>query len=232
MNKASRPQDLKTSLLLCSATEFEATLLRTHLGDRSDIRIIVTGVGPVNAAHGLTMAIAEHRPDIIVACGIGGAYPSAGLEIGDVACANTEIYGDLGAQSPSGFLDMRSMGFPVIHGDVPIFNEIPMHVFPVSRRSRFVTVSTCTGTEVSAREIEGRTRGAVENMEGAAIAHVAHLHNIQVGEVRGISNIVTNRDKKSWRLQDAADAAQRAILDWLASARPTTRPQDLKTSRP
>ena len=31
-------------------------------------------------------------------------------------------------------------------------------------------------------------------MEGAAVAHVAHLHGIPVGEVRGISNMVTNRD--------------------------------------
>ena len=44
-------------------------------------------------------------------CGIGGAYPSSGLNVGDVASAEIEIYGDLGAQSPSGFLDMQALGF-------------------------------------------------------------------------------------------------------------------------
>ena len=151
----------------------------------------------------------------------------------EVVCASDEIYGDLGAQSPEGFLDMKALGFPLVPGDAPLFNEIPLQVFPVAKRARFVTVSTCSGTEHAAREIETRTGGAVENMEGAAIAHVAHLHGIHVGEVRGISNIVTNRDKKAWRLQEAADAAQQALIDWLRPRDLTTsRPQDLKTLRP
>ena len=80
----------------------------------------------------------------------------------------------------------------------------------------FVTVSTCTGTEGAANDIETRTAGAVESMEGAAVAHVAHLHGVPVGEVRGISNIVTNRDTASWRLKEAAVAAQEAVLSWIA----------------
>ena len=95
-----------------------------------------------------------------------------------------------------------------------------MQLFPTSRSVRFVTVSTCTGTEAMAREIESRTKGAVENMEGAAVAHVAHIHRIPVGEVRGISNIVTNRDTKSWRLREAAVAAQQAVLKWIDTLEP------------
>ena len=79
-----------------------------------------------------------------------------------------------------------------------------MQLFPVERRVRFVTVTCSTGTDSAARAIEERTGGAVESMEGAAVAHVAHLHGIPVGEVRGISNIVTDRDTSSWRLKEAA----------------------------
>ena len=127
-----------------------------------------------------------------------------------------ECYGDLGASSPNGFLDMKALGFPggrIADADL----QRPADAdFPADRRVKFVTVSTCTGTDASARSIEARTGGAVENMEGAAVAHVAHLHGIAVGEVRGISNMVTNRDTKSWRLKDAATAAQEAALAWLA----------------
>jgi futalosine hydrolase len=139
------------------------------------------------------------------------------LTVGDVACAEIEIYGDLGAQSPRGFLDMRALGFPVVTtSSDALFNELPLQLFPVERRVRFVTVSTCTGTKAVADELQTRTGGAVENMEGAAIAHVAHLHRIPVGELRGISNIVTDRDTSQWRLKDAADAAQEAALAWIA----------------
>ena len=111
---------------------------------------------------------------------------------------------------------MKALGFPVVEAPTSLFNELPMQVFPVDRRVPFVTVSSCTGTEGAAREIEKRTGGAVESMEGAAIAHVAHLHGVPVGEVRGISNIVTNRDTSQWRLKEAAAAAQEAVLSWIA----------------
>jgi futalosine hydrolase len=91
-----------------------------------------------------------------------------------------------------------------------------MQLFPADRRVKFVTVSTATGTDSAARAIAARTGGAVENMEGAAVAHVAHLHGVPVGEVRGISNIVSDRDPGSWRLKDAAAAAQEAVLAWIA----------------
>ncbi len=205
------------NLLICVATQFEAPMVGTCLRSSRTIRVVETGVGPVNAAHAVTVAILEERPDAIVVCGVGGAYPSSGLNIGEAVCAAAEVYGDLGAQSPAGFLDMKALGFPVVSNPTVLFNELPMQIFPAERRVQFVTVSTCTGTDATAREIEARTSGAVENMEGAAVAHVAHLHGIPVGEVRGISNIVTNRDTKSWRLKDAAAAAQNALLAWISS---------------
>lgn len=202
-------------VLVAVATEFEGALLRDRLSNRGDVMLIVTGVGPVNAAHAVTLAITKRQPRAIVVCGVGGAYPNSGLGVADVVCAQSECYGDLGASSPAGFLDMKALGFPVIASPSPIYNELPMQVFPIDRRAKFVTLSTCTGTDEIARAIESRTGGAVENMEGAAVAHVALLHGIAVGEVRGISNMVTNRATKSWQLKDAATAAQEAVLAWI-----------------
>jgi futalosine hydrolase len=208
---------MAVDLLLCVATEFEGALLRERLdGSRSDVAIVRTGVGPVNAAHAVTLFLAQADAGAIVICGVGGAYPSSGLAIGDVVCAASECYGDLGATSPSGFLDMKTLGFPIVEGPPPMFNDLPMQIFPVERRVPFVTVSSCTGTDGVARDLESRTNGAVESMEGAAIAHVAHLHGVPVGEVRGISNMVTNRDTTTWRLKQAASAAQEALLSWIA----------------
>jgi futalosine hydrolase len=208
---------MAVDLLLCVATEFEGALMRERLKDvLPSAAMIRTGVGPVNAAHAVTVFLATTGAHSIVSCGVGGAYPGSGLQIGDVVCAECEHYGDLGAMSPTGFLDMKELGFPVVETPLLLFNMLPMQLFPVSRRVPFVTVSTCTGTDAAAREIEARTAGAVESMEGAAIAHVANIHGIPVGEVRAISNIVTNRDPKTWRLEEAAVAAQEAVLSWIA----------------
>ena len=204
-----------TDLLICFSTELEGDLLRRRYGGSSTITLVRTGVGPVNAAHAVTLVIARARPSTILVCGVGGAYPGSGLQLLDVVCAETEAYGDLGAMSPAGFLDMQALGFPVVEGATPLYNVLPMQVFPVPRRVPFVTMSTCTGTDAAASDTETRTGGAVESMEGAAIAHVAHLHTIPVGEVRGISNMVGKRDAGAWRLAEASRAAQEALIAWI-----------------
>ena len=203
-------------LLLCAATDMECAVLRERLGSDKSTAIIRTGVGPVNAAHGVTLFLARTGARAVVVCGVGGAYPGSGLAIGDVVSAESECYGDLGAMTPAGFLDMKALGFPIAEEPGPLYNEIPMQIFPSARRVPFVTVTSSTGTDSHARAIESRTRGAVESMEGAAVAHVAYLHGIPVGEVRGISNIVTDRDTRTWRLKEAAHAAQEAVATWIA----------------
>jgi futalosine hydrolase len=48
-------------------------------------------------------------------------------------------------------------------------------------------------------------------MEGAAYAHVAAIYDLPYIEVRGISNLVTDRELEGWRLRDAAEAAAHAV---------------------
>ena len=194
-------------MLVCVATELEGALLK-----EKGVAVVVTGIGPVNAAHSLTAALAGRTVRQVVVCGIGGAYPGSGLAVLDVTCAETETYADLGAESPDGFLDMEALGFPVVHGH---FNRLPLSLFPAAKRVPYVTTTTCTGTDATAQAIVQRTGGAVESMEGAAIVHVALKHGLKVGEVRAVSNLVGDRDRKAWKIKEAATQAQQALLDWI-----------------
>jgi len=208
-------------LLVCYASPIEGErLVRALEGARGQIAgeevvLLRTGVGPVNAAHALTAHLARERPRVVVACGVGGAYPGGGLEPLDVACAESETYADLGSESPEGFLDMERLGLPVIDRQPPLFNRLPLSVFPVARRVPFATRTTCTGTDAVAREMAARTGAAVESMEGAAVVHVCLRAGVPVGEVRGVSNRVGDRDRAAWRVRDAAEAAQEALLGWI-----------------
>ena len=172
----------------------------------------------MNAACALTRFLEREGARAVVVCGIGGAYPGAELSLGSVVWAESECYGDLGAASPQGFLDMQAMSFPVIGGEAPVYNVLPVQFRPAGRKwVRFVTVNTCTGDDETARALATRTGGAVENMEGAAIAHVARLYGIPCGEVRGISNPVGSRERGAWRVREAALAAQEELVAVLAS---------------
>ena len=206
---------MAVDLVVCVATELEGSLLRPY------VPVLITGVGAVNAAYTLTRFLEREQAHAVIVCGIGGAYPKAfsegELKVGSVVCAESECYGDLGAHSANGFLDMQALGFPVIEAAERIYNVLPMQIFPTSRRSRFVTMNTCTGDDETARRLEARTGGAVESMEGAAVAHVAALFGIPAGEIRGISNRAGNRDRSTWRVREAAAAAQEALLSWMAN---------------
>lgn len=201
-------------IVICYSTALEGQGLPQQIAG-TILRLVETGVGPVNAAFALTRALTASPARAVIVCGVGGAYPRSGLRPGDVVCAETETYGDLGAASPTGFLDMHALGFPVIDSTPPLFNTLPVDLFPVPRRVPFVTCTTCTGTAEHASALEARTGGAVESMEGAALVHVARLMRVPVGEVRGISNAVGTRDRGSWRLEEAAAAARKAVVDWL-----------------
>jgi futalosine hydrolase len=189
------------NLLIAASTELECELVRAHA------RTIVTGVGQVNMAHSLTLAIEQERPESIVVIGIGGAYPNSGLAIGDVVCAVSETFGDLGVETPDGFLELKEF----------LQTAFPLQIFPGVRRAKFVTVSTCTGTDELTRRIQARTQGEVENMEGAAAAQIGARYGIPVAEIRGISNMTGHRDRALWKIPEAARAAQETLLSWLAA---------------
>jgi nucleoside phosphorylase len=110
---------------------------------------------------------------------------------------------------------MEALGFPVVH---PHYNRLPLSLFPAETRVPYVTTTTCTGTNATAQEIVRRTGGAVESMEGAAIVHVALKLGFEVGELRAVSNLVGDRDRKAWKVEEAAARAQHALLDWIESS--------------
>ena len=215
LSSDSRNGDVE--LLVCYATELEGSMLAQKLRSSRSIVTLRTGIGLVNAAHAVSCMIARQRVGAIIVCGVGGAYPGSGLGVGQVVCASLESYADLGALTPSGFIGMEDLGLPVAETCPPLFNTVPINIFPLEQPVPFATVSCLSGTDVAARSIASRTGCAVENMEGAAVAHVSHLHGIPVGEVRAISNAVGDRSPRGWLLQNTALLAQEALLSWIES---------------
>lgn len=194
------------------------------------VLLCVGGMGKVNAAHAAALMIAEFSPDSLLIFGVGGAYPSSGAVVGDIVLAQVEIAGDEGVLTHDGFKDMEYIGIPLLKtATSEIFTTYPASESLLKQALRtlaassepgrtgvrfgpFITLSTCTGTTARARELEERYHGLCENMEGAAAAQVAELHAVPWLEVRGISNIVEDRDMQKWDIPKAAEAGQKAVL--------------------
>ena len=197
------------------------TVCRGNLSGH-EVLLMNTGIGKVNAAHSATCILEAYRVRKIMNIGVGGAYPEAGLEVGDVALAVKEILGDEGVIGPQGWGSYREIGIPLVQaGRKKYFNEFPMSVpgrkDMKMKTGSFVTVSAATGTRARARELEERFGAVCENMEGAAIAQVCAIYKVPMIEIRGISNIAGVRDKSKWDLKLASQNCQKAVLERAAA---------------
>lgn len=196
------------------------------------IELLHSGVGKANAAAAATI-LALHHPQVLLMLGCGGALPGSPLQVGDLALASSEIFGDEGVLTPQGFLDLEAMRLPLLSsGARPLYNTCPVDPDWQERAAEqlapfaaaagitlatgpFVTVSTCTGTSAGGEILARRSGGICENMEGAAAALVCARHKIPFCEIRGISNLVEDRDLARWDLRSAAQVAQEALLTLL-----------------
>ena len=209
-------------VLILAATPLEAARLRS-----SPFDVLVTGIGAVNTAHALTQyLVTRPRPSLVIQTGIAGAYVPGGLAVEAVALATSETYGDLGVLTPQGWRPADEIGIPLVeaHGAHPArFNEFPLDAGLVARAAAvcgslvaatgpFLTVSTVTGVRARGDELHRQFGALCESMEGAAAAHVCALHEVPFLEVRGVSNLVEDRNRAAWRITEAADAAQTVAL--------------------
>lgn len=190
-----------------------------------EIYLATTGIGKVNAAVITSLLLEKLRPGFLVNTGCGGAYRGSGLNVGDLAIATVEVYGDEGVLTVDGWHTLEIIGIPSVErkgnrysNEFPLSMQAAEKVFHLAvslglpvRRGKFITVSTCSGTQHRGEELERRFGGICENMEGAASAHAAILFDTPFFELRGISNMVEDRDLSRWDIPRAVEMAQRFL---------------------
>ena len=182
------------------------------------------GIGKVNAAHLTTVIHERNDIDYFILFGVGGAYSDAA--VGDVVVARSESYGEEGVIIGEGWKPMDFTGFALLKKETEYFNTFPMdrklmqlainasedvglHAIP----GNFITVSQCSGTNVSGEIMQKRFNGLCENMEGAAVAHICAIYDIPMVEIRGISNMIGDRNLKKWNIPLAASNCNKAVSE-------------------
>ncbi len=208
-------------ILLVCATEFERSFLTPAAG----AQVLVTGVGLVETTLHLTVFLtgAGLRPDLVIDFGVAGAYPDGGAQLLDVCLARHEFLGDLA-------ICAGDRVEPFADGEVSVVDAVPLDGDLVARAGRllaerggltprignFVTVNCTSGSRRRGEVLARRFDGLCENMEGAAVVRVCRHFQVPVLEVRVVSNLVEDRDRSAWRLEEAARKAA-AVAELLAA---------------
>ncbi|MEE2907404.1 MAG: futalosine hydrolase [Planctomycetota bacterium] len=203
------------NVLIVTAVAAEAEAV----GNPDGACVIVGGVGRTNSASATTAALLQRGPfTAVINAGIAGILPGSDLVIGDILVADCCVYLEEGIETPTGFRDLDSMGFPL--GDFP-GNRVPVDpallatLGPSYPTGPIATVATCAGTDAKAQEVTQRTGALAEAMEGASVVHAARLQGIPAIEVRSMSNTTGDQDAQTWDLEAALKALRGAVPEML-----------------
>jgi futalosine hydrolase len=175
----------------------------------SHIFLSYCGIGSAQAAMVTTACLSVLSVKRVLLLGVAGVLQDAGLQIGSLVFATEERYLRLGSGSMDSYDDLSDR-----------FSLDPFK----NLRSRFNLSSPSDGTlgiagyrfgtsdwiTSTADEIEFLRKVhpevMVENMEGAAVAHVCAHFDLPLLEVRVIVNFLGDRDSKNWDWNSAMQA--------------------------
>jgi futalosine hydrolase len=97
------------------------------------------------------------------------------------------------------------------------FSDAGVNILP----GPFLTVSTITATDRTARKYHHTFAPCMESMEGAGAARVAIHYRIPFLEIRSASNLAGKRDRKNWNLSLAFERSGQAVLSLLQGGMPS-----------
>ncbi|MGK0618777.1 futalosine hydrolase [Meiothermus cerbereus] len=214
-----------SSLLLLSPTRLEAPFLKGRafsFHGRAGLRgegwvWLECGIGKANTAATLAAFTQRRRFERVLLFGIAGAYPDAGLALGECALAEREIQADLGIKDGG----MKGMGFPtLVVGGQPYHNRFPLDkAFTTELKQQlglpakqFLTRDLVSENPSEARQLARKWEAELENMEGAAFAQSCLWLGLAGAELRAVSNLAGVRDKSQWRLRQAVEALEHQVL--------------------
>jgi len=213
---------------------------KTYQGsiEKRKVRILVTGPGSVNTVQAMTACIENSKPILIIQTGCAGAFQESDLQIGDIGIATEEIDIHLGIESEKPYTPPAELPFSVLKkGGAALKNRYPCSkslpdlackilVDALTKekinvkKGPFVTVSTITATDKSARSLYRQFSATMEAMEGAGAAHLSIHYNIPFLEIRSASNMVGKREKDKWDLDLACRNSNKAVFAFIRSFEP------------
>lgn len=179
--------------------------------------LLVTGVGPINAALEMGKLIAGTSLKGVLNFGIAGAFDTEKHPLLTTVVVKEEIWPEYGLLSETG-VDVKGLGFA--HGCLnghKIWDRIELRPEEQIRNlnlflpdhwkeGRSLTVSGVSGSPEIASQRYRTYISDFENMEGFAIAWACLREYAPFLEIRTISNQVGSLDRKDWEIGRALGA--------------------------
>jgi futalosine hydrolase len=142
----------------------------------------------------------------VINAGIAGGFRDR-CTVGDVVVCARDDYAELGLEDGTAF--PLPGGLELVRhaeADASLLQPFLDGLIPVIV-GRGITSAIVTGTTARAFVLAHRFRADVESMEGFAVLRAAQLAGVPAIEVRGVSNLVGERESNGWDFHAGAAAA-------------------------
>ena len=202
-------------ILVVAATEPEvapvlARMYSTPTGDTSvdtythgahQIDVLITGVGMVATAIWCSRVLARTEYDLALNLGVCGSFDQF-IDPGTVVHVVSDRLAELGAEDGEQFLSLEELALP---GECEFVNLDPPSNLAIEQLPAVtgITVNTVHGDERSIAAVTQRFNAQVESMEGAAFMSACLIQKVPFAQIRAVSNFVEQRNRESWKMDDA-----------------------------
>ncbi len=178
---------------------------------------VVTGVGAMMTSMAIARTNNISSANLIINAGIAGSFNDK-FAIGSVVEVTWDRFADLGVEESDGrFTDvyelelMNENTFPFDQGWIknPPKTNLP--------KASALTVNKVHGSQESIDLIKGKYDADIETMEGAGAFYAAKILDIDIIQIRAISNMVEPRNKDNWNIELAISKLNEELIRFITN---------------
>ena len=183
--------------------------------------VLITGVGAIATTYQLTSILQQSRPDYVLQAGIAGSF-SNDLPLGSIVFVGEEMTGDCGAWENNGFSDLFDLKL-LNENDPPFTNKGLPNPYTADWAHyqipfvRSISVNESTTQPARIELLKKKYNPATESMEGAAFHYVCLSEQIPFMQIRAISNLVGERNKGLWKMEEAIANLNTKLIELISA---------------
>lgn len=220
---------------IVAATSGELEPIRKYLAERiylkhHQFRLWTSGVGVMHSTYSLLKHLSLEKPDLAIQVGIAGGFNPLRHPIGSAVAVHEEFLGDTGVfESDGQWKDIFDLGLghpdqmPYSNGCLPNHHQRLLDL-PGLPRARSFTVNQISTGKGSMTNFHQQLEPDIESMEGAAFHYVCLQEEIPFIQLRGISNLVGDRNKSRWQIPAAMETVRYALFKMISKIQETGHP--------
>jgi len=196
-----------------SKKQYRQNLFNVIKGSDFTADLLITGPGIHATSYHLGRQLFAKKYELCINIGICGSLDP---EITPVKLVHvtTDTFGDFGVDNKGVFMDVFEAGlyrrneFPFRDGRLKPQAIKGLQSIKAITPVNGITVQKVTGSKKNARELAVKYGPCTESMEGAAFFYACMQSEVNCLQVRSVSNMVEERNKKKWKIKGAVDALE------------------------